>query len=37
MYYIIHDLYGGNLLMRQEGDVFIVSALLSLDAKRREP
>ena len=25
MHYIIHDLYGGNLLMRQEGDAFIVS------------
>ena len=37
MHYIIHDLYGGNLLMRQEGDAFIVSALLSVDAKRREP
>ena len=37
MYYIIHDLYGGNLLMHQEGEAFIVSALLSLDAKRREP
>lgn len=37
MHYIISDLYGGNLLMRQEGDAFVVSALLSLDAQRREP
>lgn len=37
MHYIISELYGGNLLMRQEGDAFIVSALLSSDAKRKEP
>lgn len=36
MRYIIQDLYGGNLLMRQEGDAFIVSALLLADAKRKE-
>lgn len=36
MRYIISTLYGGNIVMRQEGNTFIVSALLSQDAKRRE-
>lgn len=37
MRYIIHTLYGGNIIMRQEENTFVVSALLSQDAKRQEP
>lgn len=36
MRYIIQDLYGGNLILRQEGSAFIASALLSAQAHRKE-